>query len=33
MALDLGYIQQWDLLLDFRILMKTIPAVLAGEGQ
>ena len=33
MALDLGYIQQWSLLLDFRILMKTIPAVLAGEGQ
>jgi lipopolysaccharide/colanic/teichoic acid biosynthesis glycosyltransferase len=33
MTLDIGYIQQWSLLLDFRILMKTIPAVLAGEGQ
>jgi lipopolysaccharide/colanic/teichoic acid biosynthesis glycosyltransferase len=33
MALDIAYIQQWSLLLDFRILMKTIPAMLAGEGQ
>src|SRR6267143_4837325 len=33
MFLDLGYIRSWSLLLDCRILMKTIPAVLAGEGQ
>jgi exopolysaccharide biosynthesis polyprenyl glycosylphosphotransferase len=32
MVLDLGYIRSWSLLLDCRILMKTIPAVLAGEG-
>jgi lipopolysaccharide/colanic/teichoic acid biosynthesis glycosyltransferase len=33
LMLDLAYIEKWSLLLDFRILMKTIPAVLAGEGQ
>ena len=33
MMLDLVYIQKWNLLLDCRILLKTIPAVLAGEGQ
>lgn len=33
MMLDLAYIEKWNLLLDFRILLKTIPAVLAGEGQ
>ncbi len=33
MVLDLGYIEKWSLLLDCRILIKTIPAVLAGEGQ
>jgi lipopolysaccharide/colanic/teichoic acid biosynthesis glycosyltransferase len=33
MVLDLGYIRSWSLLLDCRILMRTIPAVLAGEGQ
>jgi lipopolysaccharide/colanic/teichoic acid biosynthesis glycosyltransferase len=32
MVLDLGYIRSWNLLLDCRILMRTIPAVLAGEG-
>ena len=32
MVLDLGYIRSWSLLLDCRILMRTIPAVLAGEG-
>jgi lipopolysaccharide/colanic/teichoic acid biosynthesis glycosyltransferase len=31
--LDLGYIQNWSLLLDCKILIQTIPAVLAGEGQ
>jgi lipopolysaccharide/colanic/teichoic acid biosynthesis glycosyltransferase len=33
MILDLAYIEKWSLLLDFRILIETIPAVLAGEGQ
>jgi len=33
MMLDLAYIKKWSLLLDCRILLKTIPAVLAGEGQ
>src|SRR5437879_2144851 len=33
MVLDLGYIWNWSLLLDCKILMRTIPAVLAGEGQ
>jgi lipopolysaccharide/colanic/teichoic acid biosynthesis glycosyltransferase len=33
MMLDLVYIEKWSLLLDCRILLKTIPAVLAGEGQ
>ena len=33
MMLDLAYIKKWSLLLDCRILMKTIPAVLAGEGE
>ena len=31
--LDLAYIEKWSLLLDCSILMKTIPAVLAGEGE
>jgi lipopolysaccharide/colanic/teichoic acid biosynthesis glycosyltransferase len=33
MMLDLAYIEKWSLLLDCRILLKTIPAVFAGEGQ
>ena len=33
MLLDVGYIRQWSLLLDCKILLRTIPAVLAGEGQ
>ena len=33
MTLDLAYIEKWNLFLDFMILMKTIPAVLAGEGE
>jgi lipopolysaccharide/colanic/teichoic acid biosynthesis glycosyltransferase len=33
MVLDLGYIRNWSFLLDCKILMRTIPAVLAGEGQ
>ncbi len=30
--LDLEYIQNWSLALDFRILLRTIPAVLRGDG-
>ena len=30
--LDMEYIDQWSLLLDFRILVKTIPAVFRGTG-
>lgn len=32
MALDMAYIDQWSLLLDFKILFWTIPAVLRGKG-
>jgi exopolysaccharide biosynthesis polyprenyl glycosylphosphotransferase len=32
MALDIEYIDQWSLLLDFKIMLKTIPAVLKGTG-
>jgi exopolysaccharide biosynthesis polyprenyl glycosylphosphotransferase len=32
MKLDLEYIDNWSLLLDFKILLKTIPAVLSGSG-
>jgi lipopolysaccharide/colanic/teichoic acid biosynthesis glycosyltransferase len=31
-ALDLKYIDEWSLRLDSRILLRTIPAVLAGTG-
>jgi lipopolysaccharide/colanic/teichoic acid biosynthesis glycosyltransferase len=30
--LDLEYIDQWSLWLDFQILLRTIPAVLFGRG-
>jgi exopolysaccharide biosynthesis polyprenyl glycosylphosphotransferase len=33
MALDLMYIENWSLWLDFQILLKTIPAVVAGDGE
>jgi lipopolysaccharide/colanic/teichoic acid biosynthesis glycosyltransferase len=33
MLLDLAYIRDWSLWLDYKILLRTIPAVLAGEGQ
>jgi len=33
MALDLQYIEAWNLWLDFKIMLKTIPAVLRGEGS
>ena len=32
MKLDLNYIDNWSLLLDLKILVKTIPAVLLGRG-
>ena len=32
MELDMEYIDQWSLLLDFSIIIKTIPAVLRGSG-
>lgn len=32
MRLDLEYVDNWSLLLDFKILVKTIFAVLSGEG-
>ena len=33
MMLDLEYMNHWSLLLDCKILLRTIPAVLAGEGE
>lgn len=33
MKLDVAYINHWSLLLDCKVLLRTIPAVLAGEGQ
>ena len=30
--LDLKYIDRWSLALDFNILLRTLPAVLAGSG-
>ena len=32
MALDLEYIENWSLGLDFKIMLKTIPAVFRAEG-
>jgi lipopolysaccharide/colanic/teichoic acid biosynthesis glycosyltransferase len=32
MALDLKYIDTWSTLLDLKILLKTVPAVLSGRG-
>jgi lipopolysaccharide/colanic/teichoic acid biosynthesis glycosyltransferase len=32
MRLDMEYIDNWSLLLDFKILAKTIPAVFKGPG-
>ena len=32
MALDMKYIDEWSLVLDFKILFWTIPAVLRGSG-
>jgi lipopolysaccharide/colanic/teichoic acid biosynthesis glycosyltransferase len=33
MNLDLEYMKRWSLLLDCKILMRTVPAVLTGEGS
>ena len=33
MTLDLEYMKNWSLVLDFELLVRTIPAVIAGEGQ
>jgi len=33
MKLDLEYIENWSLGLDFRILLKTLPAVVKAEGD
>jgi lipopolysaccharide/colanic/teichoic acid biosynthesis glycosyltransferase len=33
MAMDLEYIDNWSLWLDFKILLKTIPVVLSGRGS
>jgi lipopolysaccharide/colanic/teichoic acid biosynthesis glycosyltransferase len=33
MKLDLEYMRHWSLLLDYKILLWTIPAVLSGEGR
>ena len=32
MKLDLTYIDNWSLLLDLKILLKTVPVVLLGRG-
>jgi len=32
MALDIQYLDEWSLWLDFKILLQTIPAVLKGSG-
>ena len=32
MRMDLHYVDHWSLLLDFRILLRTVPAVLRGTG-
>jgi len=32
MELDLQYVDNWSLSMDFDILLKTVPAVLKGTG-
>ena len=32
LALDLKYIDTWSPMLDLKILLKTVPAVLSGKG-
>jgi lipopolysaccharide/colanic/teichoic acid biosynthesis glycosyltransferase len=31
--LDLDYIDRWSLWLDLKIMLRTIPAVITGEGR
>jgi lipopolysaccharide/colanic/teichoic acid biosynthesis glycosyltransferase len=31
--MDLEYIDNWSLWLDFKILLKTVPAILKGTGK
>lgn len=33
MAMDLRYIENWNLWLDVKILLRTVPAILRGDGQ
>jgi lipopolysaccharide/colanic/teichoic acid biosynthesis glycosyltransferase len=33
LALDLEYIEKWNLLLDLKILFNTVPAILRAEGR
>jgi len=33
MKLDLEYIDNWSLMFDFRLLLKTLAAVLLGQGD
>ena len=33
MRLDLEYMKHWSLMLDFKILMRTVPTVLSGGGE
>jgi lipopolysaccharide/colanic/teichoic acid biosynthesis glycosyltransferase len=33
MKLDLEYIDNWSLALDFKLLLKTVAAVLLGQGR
>jgi len=32
-AMDLAYIDRWSLWLDLKIIARTIPAMIAGEGR
>jgi len=32
MELDLKYINEWSLMLDLKVLLRTLPAVLKGTG-
>jgi lipopolysaccharide/colanic/teichoic acid biosynthesis glycosyltransferase len=31
--MDMEYMRSWSLLLDLKILMRTVPTVLSGDGQ
>jgi lipopolysaccharide/colanic/teichoic acid biosynthesis glycosyltransferase len=32
MELDMEYIDNWSLLFDFKIMLRTVPAVIKGSG-